>query len=98
MNTRQIIINGAAYTVCDNGIVFGKQGLISQRPNSDGYATFTAGKKGNRARIRTHRIVAELFVPNPHGYPEVDHKDANRMNPSADNLEWVTRKENVQRA
>ena len=93
-----VTINDASYVILDNGTVFGKEGKIKQRPNSDGYASFTAGRKGNRTRVCTHRIVAREFVPNPNGYPEVDHKDANRMNPSADNLEWVTRKENVQRA
>lgn len=98
MKTQETIINGATYTICENGEVYGKQGLITQRPNTDGYASFTAGRKGNRTRECTHRLVTKFFVPNPNGYPEVDHKDANRMNPSADNLEWVTRKENVQRA
>jgi hypothetical protein len=92
-------INGAIYTIYEDGRVVGKNGKeIKQRPNADGYASFTAGAKGNRICIRTHRIVGKLFIENPNGLPELDHMDSNRMNPAAWNLEWVSHKENVRRA
>lgn len=47
---------------------------------------------------RLHRVVAEAFVPNPHGYPVIDHLDNNKQNCRADNLEWVTQQENTKRA
>ena len=96
--TKLHTINGAQYLVTSEGRVFGKKGEIKLRPNSDGYASFTAGRKGNRISVCVHRLVAEDFVPNPFGLPEVDHLDNNRMNPSADNLEWVTHQENIDRA
>lgn len=36
-----------------------------------------------------HRIVAQHFVDNPNGYNIIDHKDANRQNNKATNLQWV---------
>lgn len=42
----------------------------------------------NRKPNLVHRLVAEAFVPNLNGLPEVRHKDGNKSNNYADNLEW----------
>ena len=97
--TAKVTINGMEYTITDNGEVLGAYGQpIMIRPNTDGYASFTAGKKGNRTRVSVHRLVAELFLPNPNNLSDVDHLDSNRMNPSVDNLEWVSHEENIKRS
>lgn len=41
-----------------------------------------------------HRAVAELFIPNPDNKPCVDHINTIRTDSRAENLRWVTHKEN----
>ena len=45
--------------------------------------------------LYVHRMVAELFVPNPENKPFVDHIDTNRLNNHFSNLRWVTQTENM---
>jgi hypothetical protein len=45
--------------------------------------------------IANHRAVAELFIPNPDNKPEVDHINRNKLDNRAENLRWVTHKENM---
>lgn len=59
----------------------------------NGYKLITLSKKKTYS---IHRLVAETFLENPENKLEVNHKDSNRANNSVDNLEWVTKSENIQ--
>lgn len=50
---------------------------------------------GRRRNYDVHRLVALAWVPNPMRLPVVHHKDGNKLNNHASNLEWVTNRENT---
>jgi hypothetical protein len=60
----------------------------------NGYKVAWARLNGETICLSIHRLVAEAFVPNPENKPEVNHKDCDKTNNAAANLEWVTKSEN----
>lgn len=59
-----------------------------------GYCLVTLKNCGAKT-IFIHRLVAEAFIPNPDNKPEINHKDGDKTNNQASNLEWSTRQENI---
>lgn len=53
-------------------------------------------KKGYIKNVLIHRLVAEIFIPNPENLTVVNHKDGNKYNNTVDNLEWVSPQGNAQ--
>ena len=72
--------------------------MLKAFANDSGYLVVRLSKPGTRKVARVHRIVAETFLPNPLGLPEVNHLDGVRSNPAASNLEWCTPSGNRQHA
>lgn len=65
--------------------------ILTNTIDIDGYAGVTINGK----RIKVHRLVAKAFVENPNNYNIINHKDENKTNNNADNLEWCDTKYNV---
>lgn len=63
-----------------------------------GYFEVLLSNDGKIKHKRVHRLVADAFCEKTDGRNEVNHIDGNKQNNSADNLEWVTRSENVKHA
>lgn len=72
---------------------------IRQQINSRGRKVVClVGKRKKKVRAKVHTLVAHAFVgPRPPGL-DVNHKDGDRLNNRFDNLEYVTRQENIEHA
>lgn len=84
------------YEVSDDGRIrnASTKREIKQFVGKDGYVrTQIAGK----TRL-VHRVIANAYLPEDSERPFVNHRDGNKQNNRVDNLEWVTRAENVQHA
>lgn len=60
-----------------------------------GYLMVNLKYGGELERKSIHRMVAELFIPNPQRLPEVNHRDGDKTNPHVLNLEWATESDNA---
>lgn len=85
------------YSVSDDGRVrnnkTGKE--LKANTDKDGYMYYVLCYNGDRRTVKAHRLVAEAWIPNPDNKPAVDHINGDRMDNRADNLRWVTNKENT---
>lgn len=79
------------YKVSSLGRVKNKRGLImSPKIHHRGYIQIGLYKDKKSKNLYIHRLVAQAFIPNPDNLPYVNHKDENKLNDRADNLEWCT--------
>lgn len=72
-----------------------KEHILVPYTNGLGYKMIVLRKDGNAKKFFLHRLVAMSFIPNEEGKKEIDHKDGNPSNNNAENLQWATRKENM---
>lgn len=69
--------------------------LLKQDIIHNGYKRVSLVKNGKKKNYLVHRLVAIAFLPNPHGYKEINHIDENKVNNMISNLEWCSRKYNM---
>ena len=69
-------------------------GILRQTFSGSGYLGVCLCKNGKRRSTQVHRLVAIHFIDNPDNLPEVNHKDEDKTNNEASNLEWATREYN----
>jgi hypothetical protein len=69
--------------------------ILRTSVNKRGYEYVCIQTTEKRKAIKVHREVAKAFIKNPCCCKEVNHKDENKLNNFADNLEWCDRKYNA---
>lgn len=72
-----------------------RERILVPGKGKNGYLHIVLSKDGTHKICTIHKLVASAFVPNFHKYPNINHKDENKLNNSFDNLEWCTQKYNV---
>lgn len=86
------------YKISKNGDVYSSKTnkyLIAWKDSNGRYLYVSLVKNGNKKNKSVHRLVAEAYLDNPLNLPEVNHKDRNCKNNVVSNLEWCTRKYNM---
>lgn len=68
--------------------------ILKQNISKNKHCMVVLCKDGKTYPKLVHRIVAEMFIPNPENKPCIDHIDTDVTNNSVENLRWVTQKEN----
>ncbi len=77
------------WSECSSSFIWGT-------PLRSGHVDVSLRCNGRRIHRYLHRLVAEAFIPNPDGYPEVRHLDDDPSNNEVWNLAWGDQYDNVQ--
>lgn len=104
-----ISANGIVYSNVQSNKAFLNGGLYPIRPkeHNRGYLEVGLFGMGTRRWFRIHRLVADAFIPKPLPTYDVDDKEiplevnhinGNKKDNRVENLEWMTRSENVTHA
>ena len=87
------------YEVSDLGRVKslwnGKEKILKPGKNTWGYLKVVLYKDGHGKTITVHRLVAEAFIQNPNNLETINHKDEDKTNNVASNLEWMSIKDKI---
>lgn len=87
------------YQVSNQGnvkrFIFGKERLLKTNPNKNNRCLITLRKNNKGKCCEVGRLVAKAFVPNPNNYQLITYIDYNSTNNKADNLKWVSSREEL---
>lgn len=87
------------YHVTKDGRVFNiTNGKERKHRVSRGYHYCALFNNEGRKDFLVHRLVAQAYLMHTEKRNEVNHKDGDKSNNNLDNLEWVTRSENMYHA
>lgn len=68
-----------------------KERVLTPVKHTHGYRRVILCKNGERHQWLVHRLIALTYLPNPQGFPDVNHKNEDKADNRVDNLEWCTK-------
>ena len=85
------------YQVSNEGrVINSRRGKLRKTTdNGCGYYYVLLSKNGVKKPYYVHRLVAEVFIPNPDNLPQVNHKDEDKTRNVVENLEWCSSRYNM---
>ena len=88
------------YYVTDTGDVYsrkidGRFRKLKPQKHSNGYIFVTLSKDKEAKQKSIHRLVAEVFIPNPEKKLQINHKNGIKTDNRVENLEWCSASENL---
>lgn len=91
------VLNYPDYLVYEDGRIWSNKTNKFLKPayTRAGYASVELFGYNGRKRFLIHRLVANVYIPNPNHYPQINHKDENPKNNHVNNLEWCTARYNM---
>ena len=83
------------YSVSNMGRVRNDRTMRLLRPILGGYGYYKVNLSPGPRTVDIHRLVAESFLPNNQGLPQVNHINEDKTDNRVENLEWCTAKHNI---
>lgn len=85
------------YLISTDGKIFSKKNNKHLKTSivTGYYRVWLRGTDSTYKQYLVHRVVAMTYIPNPDNKEQVNHIDGVKTNNSVNNLEWVSRQENM---
>ena len=85
------------YSISEDGEIRNSKGkIIKGEISNNGYRRVSLSNNDvKHKKMSVHRLVAETYIPNPYNYPEVNHKNENKLDNHVSNLEWCSTLDNL---
>jgi hypothetical protein len=94
-----LIINNIKtnYLIDENGNIYNKKTkkFLNGSIKKNGYKSVKLTIDGIKKDYLVHRLVALTYLENPDNFPQVNHKDRNKLNNNITNLEWINASDNI---
>jgi NUMOD4 motif/HNH endonuclease len=75
-----------------------KTKILVTKINNWGYEEVKLSRAGKTSTKHIHSLLAKTYIPNLFNKPEVNHINGNKADNRLQNIEWVTRGENMKHA